>query len=457
MKSFFIEKLYDGERWHNDVVLKVNAKGLIESVEQGLDSSFDERFELVIPGFHNAHSHAFQRAMAGWCEKKQIQQDSFWSWRTQMYDLAGKITPEINRKICQWLYVECLESGFTSHCEFHYLHKPHCSSENNKDQLSAALEMANSVIEAAESMKMPLCLMPVLYQQSEPFKPCTEFQKPFVFEHVEKYLELLDSITGVNVALSLHSLRAVKEESLAVLSEFLAQSGRQELPVHIHIAEQPLEVAQIQSAYGASPLEYLNSRIALDSRWNMVHATHFSDLELELAIKTGCNIVLCPITEANLGDGVFKLRPFYEGDGSFTVGSDSNVMIDPFQELAILEYGQRLTSGQRITVSDSVSGSCAEALISRVQQSAEASCGIKLGLLKKGYLANFLRLNNNHPSLLEVDELGLLDAIIFAAGKSCVTDVFVNGDCLVKDGKHKMRNETFFEYKECIKSLRSML
>ena len=132
------------------------------------------------------------------------------------------------------------------------------------------------------------------------------------------------------------------------------------------------------------------------------------------------------------------------------------MMIDPFQELAILEYGQRLKSGQRISISDSINGSCAEALISRVQKSAEASYG-KLGLLKKGYLANFLCLNNNHPSLLEVDEARLLDAIVFAAGKSCLTDVYVKGDCLVKDGKHKIRDETFLEYKECIKSLRSVV
>lgn len=457
MKSFFIEKLYDGERWHKNVLLKVNKKGLIESVEQDSDSSFDNTFQLVIPGFHNAHSHAFQRAMAGWCEKKQMQQDSFWSWRTQMYNLAGKITPEINRKICQWLYIECLESGFTSHCEFHYLHKPHCSSEKNKDQLSAALEMANSVIESAKRVKMPLCLMPVLYQQSEPYKPCTELQKPFVFKDVENYFELVDSIKDVNLALSLHSLRAVKEESFSILSEYLDQPDSQEYPIHIHISEQPLEVAQIESAYGARPLEYLSSRIPLDSRWNLVHATHFNAIELGIAIQNRCNIVLCPITEANLGDGVFNLSSFYDAGGSFTIGSDSNVMIDPFQELAILEYGQRLKSGQRISISDSINGSCAEALISRVQKSAEASYGGKLGLLKKGYLANFLCLNNNHPSLLEVDEARLLDAIVFAAGKSCLTDVYVKGDCLVKDGKHKIRDETFLEYKECIKSLRSVV
>ena len=457
MKSFFVEKLYDGERWRQNVLLKINSKGLIESIEQVSGSSFDCKFELVIPGFHNAHSHAFQRAMAGWCEKKKMRQDSFWSWRTQMYSLAGRITPEINQKICQWLYVECLESGFTSHCEFHYLHKPHCSSENKKDQLAAALEMANSVIESAERIKMPICLMPVLYQQSEPFKPCTDQQKPFVFEHIDNYLDLIDSIKGVDLALSLHSLRAVKEESLDALNELLGQADMQKIPVHIHISEQPLEIKQIELAYGARPLEYLSSRIELDSRWNMVHATHFNSLELKIAIENQCNIVLCPITEANLGDGVFKLNSFYDSGGRFTIGSDSNVMIDPFQELATLEYGQRLIGGQRITVSDAKSGSCAEALVSRVQKSAQASCGIKLGLLKKGYQANFLSLDKNHPSLLEIDQTSLLDAIIFSAGKSCLTEVYVDGNCLVKDGKYIMRDEIFNEYKMCIKSLRSMI
>ena len=456
MKNFFIEKLHDGEKWHNDVVLKINSEGLIESIEKGVRGSAEYKFELVVPGFHNAHSHAFQRAMAGWCEKKQARQDSFWSWRTQMYDLARRITPEINRKICQWLYIECLESGFTSHCEFHYLHKPHCSSNNSTEQLVAAFQMAESVIESAKRVKMPLCLMPVLYQQSEPYKPCTELQKPFVFDEVDHYLELIESVNNTNLAIGLHSLRAVKEESLDVLNELLSQANWKQIPIHIHISEQPLEVEQIKSAYGGSPLEYLSSRMKLDSRWNMVHATHFNDLELKIAIENQCNIVLCPITEANLGDGLFKLMDFYNDGGLFSIGSDSNVMVDPFQELATLEYGQRLGSGQRVSVSDSISGSCAEALIRKVQASAEASCGIKLGLLKKGYQANFLRLDSNHPSLLEVDQTSLLDAIIFAAGKSCVNEVYVSGECLVQDGKHKMRDEIFAEYKECIKALRSM-
>ena len=135
MKSFFVEKLFDGESWHQNIIIKVSSSGHIESIEKGVKSDSEYQLGLVVPGFHNAHSHAFQRAMAGWCERRKTAQDSFWSWRTQMYNLAKNITPEINRKICQWLYVECLESGFTSHCEFHYLHKPHCVSKNKKDQL----------------------------------------------------------------------------------------------------------------------------------------------------------------------------------------------------------------------------------------------------------------------------------------------------------------------------------
>ena len=454
MKSFFVEKLFDGESWHQNILIKVSSNGYIESINKGDKIDSEYQLGLVVPGFHNAHSHAFQRAMAGWCERRKTAQDSFWSWRTQMYNLAKNITPEINRKICQWLYVECLESGFTSHCEFHYLHKPHCASQNKKDQLRAALQMANSVIAAAKRVKIPLCLMPVLYQQSEPFKACTKEQEPFVFDEIDNYLELVDSIEGTNLAFGLHSLRAVKAESLDVFNQVLCEPAWQELPVHIHISEQPLEIEQIQLAYGARPLEYLNSRVNLDSRWNMVHATHFDNLELQIAITNQCNIVLCPITEANLGDGVFRLKAFHEGGGRYTIGSDSNVMIEPFQELATLEYGQRLTSGQRITVSDASSGSCAEALFSRVQKSAEASCGIKVGLLKKGYLANFLSLQNDHPSLLEVPQTSLLDAVIFSAGKSCISEVYVNGECLVQDGKYKMREELFSEYKECIKPLR---
>ncbi len=456
MKKFFIEKLYDGESWHHNVIVKVTQNGYIDSVKKGIKSDARHLLGLVIPGLHNAHSHAFQRVMAGWCERRHSAQDSFWSWRTQMYNLARKITPEINQKICQWLFVECLEAGFTSHCEFHYLHKPHCTSENKQDQLRAAIQMSNSVTNAAARVKMPICLMPVLYQQSQPYKPSTEEQKPFIFDEIDDYLEFLDSIKNVNLAFGLHSLRAVKKESLDQFEAISCEAGWRELPIHIHISEQPLEVEQIKAAYGSSPLEYLNSRVTLNSRWNLVHATHFTDSESQIAIANECNIVLCPITEANLGDGVFRLKAFHEDGGNYTIGSDSNVMIEPFQELAILEYGQRLRSGKRITVADSGSGSCAEALFRKVQKSAEASCGMKVGLLKKGYLANFLSLRIDHPSLLAVAQTNLLDAIIFSAGKSCVLEVYLNGECVVEDGKYKMRDELFIEYKECIESLRGI-
>lgn len=456
MMRFRIQKLFDGCDWLENAIMLVDNQGKIISIERAQSENFDVNLGLVIPGFHNAHSHGFQRAIAGWCEQRQGLHEDFWSWRQQMYGVANRLNPEINRKICQWLFVEELEAGYTSHCEFHYVHKPHCNNLNKIDDRRAALEMSQSIITAAQITGMPVCLMPVLYEQAGPNRAPTQQQAAFTFNSVEDYLDLLQSVGNVRKALCLHSLRAVRQSSLTELSHLIANSTWASLPIHMHISEQPLEIAEIEAAYGLRPLLYLNSIFELDSRWQLVHATHFDEDEISWAVKQDARIVLCPTTEANLGDGIFALENFYSRGGKFTIGSDSNIVVDPFQEIVLLEYAQRLKAHRRITVCDSQTGSCGEALVKNIHSAAASSFGDDIGFLKAGYLANFISIRKDHPSLIGVPQEKLMDAIIFAAGKGSIDEVYVEGQCKVKDG-HFIDRETFRrEYSQCIAELRGI-
>lgn len=455
MKSFKINNFFDGSGWHRDIFLEVNKLGKIELIEPYQDQEFDVSLKIVIPGFHNAHSHAFQRVIAGWCEQRHDKQQNFWSWRQQMYEIAGKLTPEINHKICKWLFVECLEAGYTSHCEFHYVHRPHCTATRRLYKLRAALEMAQSVLSAAEIVGMPLCFMPVLYEHSGPGKPPNKQQSQFVFESVDDFMEYFGSLGQIRKAFCLHSLRAVSEKSLIEISNIASSSEWNKTPIHMHISEQPLEILEIKSAYGSSPLHYLNSTVDVNSQWNLVHATHFDMDELNLTVEKGATVVLCPITEANLGDGIFPLEYYHSHGGKFVIGSDSNVVIDPFQELVLLEYGQRLSTNRRVITSDTCNASCGEALMRVIQSSAMDSFGDPIGLLKEGYAGNFISIQDDHPSLAEVPTSHLMDAIIFAGGKSCIDKVYVDGECRVKDGLYIGRERLKQEFLSCISELRS--
>ncbi len=344
-KTWYAEHLWLDDGWQSDARLVVDAEGSLASVATDaprLDAEPLGRW--VIPGITNAHSHAFQRAMAGLTERRQREQDSFWSWREVMYAFAGRIGPEEIRAIASQAYVEMLKAGYTRVCEFHYLHR---RPDGGDYEDPAAMSLA--LIEAARDVGIGLTLLPVLYMTGGfDGRELGPRQKRFGFG-IEAYLRLIERLRSLetpalNVGVALHSLRAVPADALRVVLE---SPITQDLPVHIHIAEQLGEVQDSLALRNARPVEWLLDHADVDARWCLVHATHITPQETKRMAASGATVGLCPTTEANLGDGLFPLTAYLAAGGHIAIGSDSNVSISPIEELRWLEYGQRLMSGKR--------------------------------------------------------------------------------------------------------------
>src|SRR6185312_9189200 len=390
--------LKDG--WARDVRLTV-AGGRLARVETGVARApADEAHAVGVPGIPNLHSHAFQRGMAGLAETRGPSGDSFWTWREVMYRFVERLDPDGFEAIAAMAYAEMLESGFTRVGEFHYLHR---------DQDGAAYadraEMAARVAAACETTGIGLTLLPVFYAHSG-FGGQAPKQGQRRFIHtIDEYAKLLDasrravaSLGDAVVGVAPHSLRAVTEEELKNIA---LHPG----PVHIHVAEQTKEVEDCLAWSGRRPVEWLLEHAAVDARWCLVHATHMTEAETRAVTKSGAVVGLCPITEANLGDGVFPATWF---EGRFGIGSDSNVLIDAAEELRVLEYGQRLAHRARNVMAPGEGISTGGTLYRAALAGGTQALGI-------GEAADFVSLDTGHPALIGRDGDALLDGWVFAA------------------------------------------
>ncbi|MEY2953420.1 MAG: hypothetical protein RLZZ401_1507, partial [Pseudomonadota bacterium] len=336
--------------WARNVRLTVAPDGTWQQIEAGIARAQASASNgpvtcldnPVLPGVVNAHSHAFQRAIAGLTERSSGQHDDFWSWRDRMYRAALRITPAQLEAIATQLYAELLQGGYTHVCEFHYLH-----NDLDGQPYANPLEMSLALVRAAQAVGIGLTLLPVLYRHSG-FAVQSEGgglrvdQRRFA-STPDSVLRIAEAVNAmalphVNAGLALHSLRAVDPGALKEASAAAAQHG---WPVHIHIAEQMQEVDDCIAHHGQRPVEWLLSHAAGDERWNLVHATHTNPQELA-GIQAACaSVVLCPSTEANLGDGVFDLPTHLQLKAAWSIGSDSHVTRRLGEELRLLEYSQR--------------------------------------------------------------------------------------------------------------------
>jgi len=325
--------------WAEDVRLGL-VQGKIASVEIGVEAKTgDERYEVIVAGMPNLHSHAFQYGMAGLAERRGPSADSFWSWREIMYKFALTMTPEQAEAVALRLYVDMLEAGFTRVGEFHYLHH-----DRDGTPYSNISEMADRIVSAAQTAGIGLTLLPVLYAHSsfggaDP----NEGQRRFINDQqsfarlIEGCERALSGFDGAVLGVAPHSLRAVTPDELTFAAKLLPDA-----PVHIHIAEQVKEVEDCIAWSGQRPVEWLLDHQELSSRWCLIHATHMTDAETVRMAEAGAIAGLCPVTEANLGDGTFNAAAFAAASGKFGIGSDSNVLIGIGDELRQYEYSQRL-------------------------------------------------------------------------------------------------------------------
>ena len=408
------------------------------------------RVRYLLPGVCNAHSHAFQRGMAGLAERQTRIDDSFWGWRETMYRFASLITPDDLHAIAAQLYVEMLEAGYTSVCEFHYLHH-----QPNGQPYADPAAMSRALIAAASETGIRLCLLPVLYMSGGfDGRPLHARQRRFA-HGVEAYLKLLGTLraeenAGLRVGVALHSLRAVPA---AAIAEVLAVDASSTRPIHIHIAEQIGEVQDCLAVRNARPIHWLFDHVPVGPRWQLVHATQVEASELDLIAESGASVVLCPSTEANLGDGLFPLKPFIERRGRVAIGSDSQVSVSPVEELRWLEYGQRLLQRQRTIAADAQRPSVGERLFAAVQASTPAATGFEPDLLS----ADLIRLDDQQPLLAASKQSNLLDCWIFSGNAKLVQEVWVAGRSWVRDGQHQGRAAIAQRYRETLGRLSAAL
>jgi len=439
------------EGWRQDVRLDIEA-GRIAAIGVGEPARpGDERHGIAIPGLPNLHSHAFQRAMAGLTEIRGHATDDFWSWRETMYRFALSMTPDDVEAVASQLYVEMLEAGFTAAGEFHYLHH-----DIDGRPYGAVAEMADRLVAAAARSGIGLTLLPVFYAHANfGGAPPRPEQRRFVSD-LEGFARLLEQtrtaaarLPGTVVGVAPHSLRAVTPAELQALTE-LAGDG----PTHIHVAEQRREVEDCIAWSGAPPVRWLLDHAAIDARWCLVHATHMAPDETERFARSGAVAGLCPITEADLGDGTFDAMRFLAAGGRFGVGSDSNVMIDAAAELRQLEYSQRLQARAR-NVLGAPGGSTGGALFGAALRGGAQALGISAGL-HHGAPADIVALDDGHPRHPYLAGDDALDTWIFAAGRTLVDTVWVGGRKRVEGGRHHASDAVARSYRATMQRLLSL-
>lgn len=450
MISYLAKKAMLPDGWQSNVQIDVDADGFICYV--GAEKTDDQANTLpgpVMPSLVNLHSHAFQRAFAGLTEYRQRADDSFWSWRDSMYRFAASMTPDSLQSVATQLYVEMLEGGYTHVCEFHYLH--HGAGGTHYQRLS---ENGGRLQAAAADAGIGLTLMPVLYQRAG-FNDATPStgQRQFCLE-LDAYLGMLDelqtsALPGQEMAVALHSLRAVSAQSIAELIEQAPQG----LPWHIHIAEQQAEVADCLSATGQRPVAWLLDHCPVDHRWCLVHATHLDQQEVVAAAGSGAVAGLCPTTEANLGDGFFPLGDWSHAGGRFGIGSDSHVCRSAAEELRLLEYGQRLLKQQR-NVSVQQDGQHTGAWLWRQSAAVSKSIsGVSLGRIEPGQRADFLVLQDDDRT----SDDGWVDALVFGGDNDAIDQVYCAGRQVVDNGQHLARKASKQQFDAALKKLKEMV
>ena len=426
--------------WARDVLLYWNEQGLLTDVKSkaACPAGTFQTAGPLLPGMPNLHSHAFQRAFGGLTEYRGAAQDSFWSWRSLMYRLAAAITPEQLEAIATGLYVEMLEAGYTSVCEFHYVHHDHDGRPYADD---SALSMC--LLRAAARAGMGLTLLPVLYQTSGFGGTSPSAGQRRFIRSTDNMLALLQKLKplcesqGARLGLAPHSLRAVPPDSLR---EALAGLYALDVtaPVHIHIAEQTAEVDACQAWSGQRPVQWLLDHTPVDARWCLVHATHMTPEESIRAARTDAVAGLCPSTEANLGDGIFDAASWLQGGGRWGVGSDSHACVNAAEELMLLEYSQRLATRQRNVLASTEQPSVATAMtLAAVAGGAQASARPVSGLAV-GQQADMVALDAPHSLLRDLPSPeAMLSAHVFASHRqSALQQVWVAGRVQVQSGRH---------------------
>lgn len=448
--KIFAKQAWLANGWNDNVRLSIKA-GKIKQIEHGvLAQQGDIPVNTLLPALANLHSHTFQRAMAGMTEQKIANKDSFWTWRTLMYQFLEHITPAQYEAIAALTFMEMQEAGYASVGEFHYVHH----QQNGKHYDNVA-ELSNRIMAAASKTGIGLTHLPVLYTYGGAKGQDLSGGQLRFGNNVEQFANLIEHATltlkqlpdDANIGIAPHSLRATSPDDL---TETLKLDNN--CPIHIHIAEQPKEVEDIKAWLGARPVEWLLNNYEVNENWCLVHATHMTELETLNVAQSGATIGLCPITEANLGDGVFNGAAYLAAGGSFGIGSDSNIRISLTEELRTLEYSQRLRDLNRNILADK-DGSVGRTLYENAAIGGAKALNRKAGKIETGHLADLISIDSDDVQLLGLQQSQIFDGLCFAASDRVVKNVWSAGRHMVKDGQHILKREINQNYATAMQAL----
>jgi formimidoylglutamate deiminase len=459
MTSYHFKGILQRTGWLQNVKLTVDEHGIIQSIEE--NTAKDDCIVIDgwgLPAFQNAHSHAFQYAMAGLAEIHKTNQgtsDDFWSWREAMYQLALSVNPDEMEAIATMLYSEMARHGYSHVAEFHYVH--HDKNGKHYNQLA---EMGSRLISAAKTAGINITLAPIFYQKGGFGQAPNDRQKRFISPDIDAYLRLLEAsadackhYSGANVAVGIHSMRGVEPADIAEI----AKSGPQDIPFHIHISEQLKEIEDSIAYLNKRPVEWLLDNVDLNDRYHLVHATHLTEEETIGIAKSGANVVICPSTEGNLGDGLFPLKQYQEAGGKWSIGTDSHIGLNPLEELRILDYGQRLISHKRNTYTGLHQGdSGLYAFEMATLAGRKAMNNYDTDFFAVGKSLNAAIIDAKAPLIAASQNIqNLASTILYTADSTHQFGTIVNGKLIVENGRHKSYNGITDRFIQTIRNLKN--
>ncbi|GAB5522675.1 MAG: formimidoylglutamate deiminase [Roseivirga sp.] len=456
MSNYCFKALLQNDGWLSPAFVSTNAHGLItylsDQPQEGIQ--YEEIAGYAIPGFQNAHSHAFQYAMAGIAEihRPVAVADDFWSWRQAMYQVALTVDPDQLEAIATMLYAEMARHGYTHVAEFHYLH--HDKSGKPYENLA---EMGERLVAAAQKAGIKITLVPMFYQQGGFGMEPQSHQRRFISSTTDNYEALLEATRVVvephshaSYGFGIHSLRAVRPKDI-ISSLSIADK---KLPVHIHISEQLKEVEDACTFLGKRPVQWLLDNVEVNENYHLVHATHLDGKEVKGIADSGGHVVLCLSTEGNLGDGIFPLKEFQNSGGKWSIGTDSHVGLNPLEELRLLDYGQRLTTHQRNTFTSKTEGDSAAYAIRQSLISGRAAMGnASTDYFAIGQPLDAVIYDAGAPLIATADKKNVLSAIVYSSDSSQCKGTISDGRWIVRNNRHIGSESITSSFKQALKDI----
>jgi formimidoylglutamate deiminase len=459
MARLTFENLWMDGQWHSDITVELDPShkfAIVAAAQSTVGAEAEYISGLTLPGLASAHCHAFQRVLAPWTQRSQSDRDSFWTWRNVMYAAASSMEPAELEAVAAKCYLDLLKGGYAAVAEFLYLHRIGGPADiPNADQ---------AIVAAARRVGISLTLLPALYQHSNFGRvPATPAQLPFVRstpQFLEDWTELKRRYAAnprVTLGIAFHSLRAVDIDTIETVRD--AFSGDTVCRAfHIHVAEQPAEVADAVACFGRPPIDVLLDRGLLDPKWTLVHGTHASQAELDGLCDRGATLALCPTTEADLGDGCLKALPgFLHRGGHLSIGSDSNVCCNAYRELRLLEWSQRLSHGRRNVLASPSEPFVADALYRKALAGGRRSLG-KRDLPDRGGLPeSFVTYGDGAGDWRDQPPENYLSALVFGNGELRAQQVITEEGWLIRDGVHRDEELIEREYRAALSRIRPQL